>query len=98
VALAFEAALGALEVVELAVDDDLQCLILACDRLVSGRRSMVLNRAWPSPTGRSSASHVRCPSGPRWVSRRVARTKAPARIGSRAEYIATIPHMLCLLS
>src|SRR5262245_3108337 len=38
---------------------------------------MMLNRAWPGPTRRWSASHVRCPSGPRWASRRVARSRAP---------------------
>ena len=43
-------------------------------------------------------SQVRCPSGPRWASRRVARSRASARIGSRAEYIATMTHMLLLLS
>ena len=53
----------------------------------------MLSRAWPSPTRRSSASHVRCPSGPRWSSRSVARSRASAGIGPRAEYIATIPHM-----
>src|SRR5262249_47965332 len=44
------------------------------------------------------ASQVRCPSGPRWASLRVARSRASARICPCAEYSATIPHIVLPLS
>src|SRR5262245_4355672 len=54
---------------------------------------MTLSRACPRPTQRCGAIHCRCPSGPRWSRRRVARSNTCGSIGSRRETSATIPHI-----
>jgi hypothetical protein len=67
VAPAFEVALRALKVVELAVDDDLERLILAGDRLIAGRQvdDAELGMAQPDPTilGEPRPLSVRPPVG-----------------------------------
>jgi hypothetical protein len=98
VAPGFEFALRALEVVEFAVDDDPQPLVLAGDRLIAGRQ---VDDAEPGVAQPDPA--VFAEPGPLSVRPAVGESagrpsqRASASIGSRAEYIATIPHMLCLL-
>ena len=92
-AAAGQFALDTLEVVEFAVDDNVQPLVLVGDRLIAGHQ---INNAQPGvPQGYATVRRhpMARPSGPRWCSVWVARFKASTETGPLRENMATMPHM-----
>jgi hypothetical protein len=90
----FELALSGLVVVELAVDDNVLAPILTGNGLVSGRKVDNAESRVPRATSLSDEIQCRCPSGPRWYSRRVALWSTARVTGLVRENIATIPHIV----
>ena len=102
VAPAFEVALDALEVVELAVDDDLQRLVLAGDRLIAGRQvdDAEPGMAQPDPTivGEPRPLSVRSAVGEseRRSLQGVGRNRLPRRIHRHDPTHAAPPFLTCV--